>query len=129
MMRFRNFLFLGLICFVLACGEKKAGVPETRTSGTMTMLIDDSFAGLIDDQVQVFKSDYPDVTITQIKGSEGKILTNFLNDTTRFIIMSRMLTDQELKFYAQRKIPVNTDRFAIDGIALITNRNNIDTNI
>ncbi|RZL05733.1 MAG: phosphate ABC transporter substrate-binding protein, partial [Pedobacter sp.] len=118
-------MFLSVILF--SCNSEKN--VEQRTSGSVNILVDETVADIVDQEVEVFYSDYPDAKIKLIKGSESKILTNFLNDTTRVIVLSRTLTDQELKFYERRKIPVNIDRFAVDGIALITGKNNIDSNI
>jgi phosphate transport system substrate-binding protein len=39
------------------------------------------------------------------------------------------LNPKKKNYYKQKQFPIFTDRFAIDGIALITNASNIDTNI
>lgn len=125
---------LALVLLVLLFGacrrkDKKAAVKETRTSGTTTLLVDASFARILDDQIEVFKSDYPDAKVTTIPGNENQILPDFLNGKVQMIILSRMLTPNEENYYKQRQIPIYTDRFAIDGIALITNKANIDSTI
>jgi phosphate transport system substrate-binding protein len=115
----------------LSCRKKTKtpAVDETRTSGTTTLLVDESFSRILDAQIQVFKSDYPDATVKVISGNESKILPSFLNREVQMMILSRMLKPSELALFKQRQIVVYTDRFAIDGIALITRSNNIDTNI
>lgn len=124
------FLALSMVLFLFACSEQKTeGVKETRTSGTMTMLVDESIANIIDEEIKVFKSDYKNTKFTVINGSEGSIFSKFLNDSTRYIISTRVLSDQEEAVFKKRQIPVYTSRFAIDGIALITKNNSLDTNI
>jgi phosphate transport system substrate-binding protein len=122
-----------LLCLLtLVSCRKKAksnAVKETRTSGTTTLLVDESFARILDDQVMVFKSEYPNATITTIPGNENKILPTFRNGKVQMMILSRMLKPAEEAYYKRKQIPIFTDRFAIDGIALIINANNIDTNI
>ncbi|WP_113651130.1 PstS family phosphate ABC transporter substrate-binding protein [Pedobacter namyangjuensis] len=127
----RILAFALVVTTLLACnrGAKTDKVPETRTSGTTELLVDESFSRILDDQILVFKSDYPNTSIKTILGNENKILPDFLNGKIKMIILSRMLTEAEENYYKQRKTPVFTDRFAIDGIALITNKNNIDSNI
>jgi len=127
----RILAFALVVTTLLACnrGAKTDKVPETRTSGTTELLVDESFSRILDDQILVFKSDYPNSSIKTILGNENKILPDFLNGKVKMIILSRMLTEAEENYYKQRKTPVFTDRFAIDGIALITNKNNIDSNI
>jgi len=113
----------------LSCnrGKKNHSVTESRTSGKTTLLVDESFSRVLDDQIEVFADDYPNAKITTILGNEGKILPKFLNGDERMIILSRMLKPSEERYYKQKQIAIFTDRFAIDGIALITNSENIDT--
>ena len=108
-------------------GKKSNSIPESRTSGKTTLLVDESFSRVLDDQIEVFIDDYPNAKVTTILGNEAKILPKFLNGEQRMIILSRMLKPSEERYYKQKQIPIFTDRFAIDGIALITNNENIDT--
>jgi len=128
-MRKLSFVFILLALVACKRGTKKGAVVETRTSGTTTILVDESFDRVLDDQITVFKSDYPDATVTTILGNENKILPDLLNGKVQVIILSRMLKPAEEQYYSHKKIPIYTDRFAIDGIALITNVANIDSNI
>ncbi len=127
----RNLSFVFICLAFVACnrGAKKDKVIETRTSGTTELLVDESFARILDDQIMVFKSDYPDATVKTVLGNENKILPDFLNGKIKMVILSRMLKPDEERYYKQKQVPIYTDRFAIDGIALITNAANIDTNI
>ncbi len=120
-----------LVGILTACnrGKKDNKIPETRTSGTTKILVDESFARILDDQIAVFKSDYPDATVTTVVGNENKILPAFVNGEVKMIVLSRMLKPEEERYYKQKQFSIFTDRFAIDGIALITNANNLDTNI
>jgi len=128
----KNLSFIILLTVFMACKEKPKpteAVDETRTSGTVSMLVDESFSAVLADQIAVFKTDYPDSKFTVIEGNEQKIIPTFLNDSIRVIITSRMLTPEEDKLYRNRSIVPKTSRFAIDGIALITNKENLDSNI
>lgn len=128
----KNLSFILLLTALIACKPKPKpadAVEETRTSGTVTMLVDESFSEVLADQIEVFQSDYPDTKFTVTEGNEQRIIPTFLNDSVRVIILSRMLTPAEDKIYRSRSIVPKTSRFAIDGIALITNKDNLDTNI
>lgn len=126
-------LSLILLLFVFVSCKRKANkentVEQTRTSGSVKILVDESFSQVLADQIAVFKTDYPNATFNLVEGNENKIVPTFLNDSTRVIILSRMLRPDEDKMYRNRSIVPKTSRFAIDGIALITNAANIDTNI
>lgn len=126
-----------LLIFILfpilwnACKAKpqEDEVQETRTSGTTTILVDEAYADLINDQIEVFKGDYPATTVKVILGNENELLPKFISGEQKMIVMSRMLKPSEIIFYNRRKSPVYTDRFAVDGIALIVNRRNQDSTI
>ncbi len=127
--------FIGMVLMVVlfvSCKGKKDGQEKkevSRTVGELTMLVDESFHHIINDQIDVFKSDYPNVQFEIISGNERKILPTFLNDSVRVMVLSRMLTAEEENVFKKRQIPVFTSRFAIDGIALITNLNSPDSTI
>lgn len=124
----RNLGYLLLLVIFASCsGSNESG--QSRTSGTATLLVDETFGPIIEEQLNVFNDEYPDAKFTLIKGSENKIIPTFLNDSVRVLIASRILTPEEKKGYLNRGIQIKTSRFAIDGIALITNTDNIDSNI
>ncbi|MBB5439796.1 phosphate transport system substrate-binding protein [Pedobacter sp. AK017] len=126
----KNFSFILLLAVFAACKQKpKPAVEETRTSGSVKMLVDESFSEVLASQIEVFKTDYPDSKFTVTEGNEQQIIPTFLNDSVRVIILSRMLTADEDKIYRSRSIVPKTSRFGIDGIALITGKNEPDTNI
>ncbi|MEJ5961190.1 PstS family phosphate ABC transporter substrate-binding protein [Pedobacter immunditicola] len=109
--------------------SEEKGTEVSRTVGNATFLVDESFGNILDDQIEVFNSDYPEANLKVITGNENKILPTFLNDSTRVIVMSRVLSPEEEKTYSRRSIPVYTSRFAIDGIALITSNDNPDSTV
>jgi phosphate transport system substrate-binding protein len=127
----RNLILAFLVLSIVACSDssKKDAVVQTRTSGTVKILVDESFSSIIADQIEVFNSDYKGAKFTIFEGNENKIVPSFLNDSMGVIILSRRLRPDEEKIYRNRGIIPKTSRFAIDGIALITGKDNIDSNI
>ncbi|MFC3561526.1 PstS family phosphate ABC transporter substrate-binding protein [Pedobacter jamesrossensis] len=124
----RNTLTLLILLSLFSCKRKKVEeIKETRTSGTMKILVDETVAPLVQQEIDIFKIDYPQATFLTTFKPEEKIIPAFLNDSVRVIVLPRMLTKQEEKYYTQRNIRINTSRFAVDGIALITNQSNIDS--
>jgi len=117
-----------LLAFV-SCKRKvkTEAVKETRTSGTLKILVDESVGPIVQEQIGIFGLDYPQAKFETIIKPEERLLPAFLNDSVRVIVLPRMLTKQEEKYYNQRNIKINTSRFAVDGIALITNQDNIDS--
>ncbi|MEH3112147.1 PstS family phosphate ABC transporter substrate-binding protein [Pedobacter terrae] len=124
-------LIFCVLTLLLSCKRKNKAVvvKETRTSGTLKILVDESVGPIVQDQINIFSLDYPDAKFQATVKPEERLLPAFLNDSIRVIVLPRLLTKAEEKYYNQRQIKINTSRFAIDGIALITNRGNIDSTI
>lgn len=127
----KNLSFVFVFFVLFSCKNKKQPdvVEQTRTSGSVKILVDESFSSIIADQIEVFKSDYKNAEFTTIAGNENKIMPAFLNDSIRVIVSSRMLTPEEDKIYRSRSIVPKTSRFAIDGISLLTQKSDLDSNI
>lgn len=125
-----SYLSLLVFLFLFSCrSPKKNEVTQSRTTGETSILVDESFAQVLDAQIQVFSVEYPNATVKSILENENKIMPLFLNRKIKAAVLSRMLTDKEQKNYTSKGIIVYTDRFAIDGIALITNKENADSTI
>ncbi|MFW0714730.1 PstS family phosphate ABC transporter substrate-binding protein [Pedobacter sp. N23S346] len=127
----RNILFIFIVLTFISCKrkDKQAEVKETRTSGVLKMLVDESVSPIVQEQIDIFSLDYPQAKFQLTVKPEEKIIPAFLNDSVRVIVMPRLLTKAEEKYYTQRGIRINSTRFAVDGIALITNKDNIDSTI
>ncbi|NEU10361.1 phosphate ABC transporter substrate-binding protein [Flavihumibacter sp. R14] len=126
--RFKFFSFIGVALIVSACQNQQAAPTETTyTSGETSVIIDESFAPIIEDQSYVFEKHYPKSKLNRIYKPENEVLNLFLNDSVRVAVLSRELTADEAKRYQNKNIKLRVNRFAIDGIALITNRSNPDS--
>ncbi len=123
--------FISISSLLFSCKQKPKveEVRATRTAGATTILVDESYTRLVESQVAVFTSDYPDATVNLISGNENEILPKFVSGEVKMLVLSRLVKPTEEVFYKQRKSPIYVDRFAIDGIALIVNKNNPDSTI
>lgn len=127
----KNILLIFCVLAFVSCKrkDKADAVKETRTSGTLKILVDESVSPIVQEQIDIFSLDYPQAKFQTTVNAEQKLLPAFLNDSVRVIVLPRLLTKAEEKYYNQRHIRINTSRFAVDGIALITNKGNIDSTI
>jgi len=126
----KNSLSVVLICLLfISCnrGKKSKSLSDSRTSGEITVLVDESFSRVLDKQIQVFADDYPEAKVNTVLANEAKILPELYKGKRCVVILSRMLKPNEERYYKQKQIPIFTDRFAIDGIALIANVENADS--
>jgi phosphate transport system substrate-binding protein len=115
------FIFISSLFFVISsCQNNSGSVQQSYTSGFEQILVDESFAPIIEDQEYLFESTYPDAKLDLLLKSENELLNLFLNDSVQVAVLSRLLTPQETKHFEARNIKIRVNRFAIDGIALIT---------
>lgn len=111
-----------------SCKRKtKVSSQSTYTSGTSNILVDETFEPILDGALYVFKSAYPKANLIPIYKPEKELMKIFLNDSVRVAILSRELTKNEASYYENKSIKIRVNRFAIDGIALITSKSNIDS--
>lgn len=120
-------IFLILVLAACSGSSEKKVIQETRTSGHVRILVDESFADIIRDQIAVFRSDYKNANFFISEGNENKIIPAFLKDSARVLILSRMLRPEEDRAYRNKGIIPKISRFAIDGIALIVAKDDPDT--
>lgn len=114
--------FMGL----MACGDNNAPT-DTPTSGNINIAVDESFKPIIETQVSTFEGIYKNATIEATYESEGAVVRDLINDSTRIAVLSRELNAEErAAFEAKKRVPRAT-KIAIDAVALIVNRNNPDT--
>ena len=112
---------------VMIASCQNTETPNTLRTGKVNIVVDETFAPLIADQAYVFESTYTESKLNMIYRPENDVLKLFLTDSVRMAILSRELTSNEAKFYENKNIKLRVNRFAIDGLALIINRTNLDS--
>lgn len=100
---------------------------DTLTSGIAQIAVDESFAPIIEAEINVFESLNKEASIIPVYTSEQNVYKLLMDDSIRLIMGTRLLTDQEQAIIQERKQRIRTQKIAIDGIAVITHKNNQDT--
>lgn len=101
---------------------------DTTTSGVINISADESFKPVIDSQIKVFESQYPNAKINVSYKAEAECLKDLNNDSVRMVIVTRGLTQEEQDIledsltYTPAFGPV-----AFDAIAVVVNNNLKDT--
>lgn len=127
----KHFKIVSVVFFVIlfvTCNNKesKQANQDTFLKGKTTMLVDETLKPIVEDEVQVFESQY-EAKITIKAKSEAEIIQTMVKDSSSIAILSRTLSDKEIKIFQNKKITPRITPFAIDAIAFITNINNKDT--
>jgi phosphate transport system substrate-binding protein len=101
-------------------GSKTA--QETPTSGTIHISVDESFKPVIDSQIKVFESSFPDAHIIADYKPEAQCLKDLTTSGTRMILVTRGLTQAETDFYKDSfHLKPTWGVLAFDAIAVIVN--------
>lgn len=110
-----------------ACSQGPKQDVQSYTSGKEDILVDESFAPIVEDQTYVFESSYPDAKLNLILKSENAVINAFQQDEAQVAILSRELSAEERKHFENKKVRILINRFAVDGIALITHKSGKDS--
>lgn len=121
----------GLVVFVFLfamCNQKsKNESKETILKGSIDIVTDETIKPIVDDQAAVFEGTYYGAKITVKPKSEGELINDLLSQKAKVAVTARNLTKEELQKFEKSKINPRVTPFAIDAIALISNKSNNDT--
>jgi phosphate transport system substrate-binding protein len=127
-----RFCFLSiLLVLFFGCAENTSNtnnVAETTSSGTIRISVDESFQPVMMEQIKVFEASFPKAKIIAEYKSEADCFRDLQNDSTRMVIVSRGLTEEERKAY-KSKLSYNPIYavLAYDAIAVVVNNANADS--
>lgn len=121
---------LAALLLVAACKNepaKKEG-PDARLDKTLHMSIDESFEPVMREEIKVFESSYPDVTVVAEFKPESDCIRDLEKDSTKIVIISRELTRDETKHF-DKKISYKPEfaQLAKDAVAVVVNKNAADS--
>jgi|SRR5664279_838097 len=101
---------------------------ETPLSGTIRISVDESFKPVIDSQLKVFRSSFPDAKILVDYKPEAACLRDLYSDSVRMVIVTRGLTLPEERYFKDTaKTPAYSGILAYDAVALVVNNKSKDT--
>jgi phosphate transport system substrate-binding protein len=124
------FCWLTFSLLLTDCGGRSgnSAQQETPTSGTIHVSVDESFKPVIDSEIKVFNSSFPDAKILVDYKPEAECFRDLTRDSTRMIIVTRGLNASEESFYKDSVHFVPTfGILAYDAIAVIVNNDSKDT--
>jgi phosphate transport system substrate-binding protein len=119
-----------ILLFLFSCsGNKKQLRTDTYTSGFAVFVSDDCFTPVVEKEVAVFEGLNPDASLMPLFADEVKAVNMLLKDSVRLAVLARDLTDAEKRGIKANHKTLNprSQKIAIDGIALIINKENTDS--
>lgn len=108
--------------FSTGCGKVKRG---EYVKGAQSIYCDDGFKNVLEEEIDVFEYTYPGSSILAKYVSEEEAIAALVGDTTDAIISTHELTKDQIDYIrnTNRKV-VKTSCIAVDGVALIVNKDN-----
>lgn len=102
--------------------------PDTTGKGNIDISVDETYQPVIDEQLKVFDSSYPEARITVHYKSEAECFKDYFEGKARMILVTRDLTASEKEQLKQSKTIYPTSMsLARDAIAVIVNKESTDT--
>jgi phosphate transport system substrate-binding protein len=121
---------LGFLVLLMGCAEQQEKVltTDTPTKGTIRVSVDESFKPVIEEQLRVHKSSFPETDIIVSYKPESDCFRDLQNDSTRMVIVARGLTKTEASFFEnQLSYSPLYGVLAYDAVAVIVNNQSPDS--
>lgn len=101
--------------------EKKA---NSHTTGTTTIVCDNTFQNIMEQEIDVFEYQYPDAHILARYATQAEAFDSLMSLNTKTIIVSRDVTAREREILKSKQRNVRSIKIAVDAVALIVNPDN-----
>lgn len=122
MKQFLNILTgVSLMVFATSCGDEANKPTDTLSTGKMIISADETYKPIIEEQLRVFDSSYPDADITVHYKPESECIKDFMNDSVKLILITRELSADEKSVLESKKIVPTSLAVAKDAMAVIVN--------
>lgn len=121
-------IVFALVLLFTSCGNEDAkGPTDTLSTGTIDISVDETYRPIIEDQLRVFDSSFPEAHIRPHYKPEADCIKDFLNDSARLILITRDFSPDEKKFLEQKKVVPTALAVAKDAVAIVLNNSSSDT--
>lgn len=115
-------------CFAIAgCGPDPNVPTDTLTTGKVDISVDETYQPIIEQELKVFDSSYPEAHITAHYKSESDCIKDLLENKARIALVTRPLNAAELKYCTENSIAPSSLEIARDAVAVIVNPASPDT--
>jgi phosphate transport system substrate-binding protein len=117
-------------CGVVACGRSSGTGAEdasTPNTGTVGVAVDETFAPIMQAEVDTFAKLYPEAHVKMRVVPEEQVMLDLLNDEVKLAVVSRELNREEKALFDKQTIVPTITKVGIDGLAIIIHPTNPDS--
>src|SRR5205809_5317689 len=123
----KNILFaVAASMLTLSCDDTPKH-PDTLSKGVIDISADETYQPVIEEQLKVFDSSYPEAKITVHYKPEAECFKDYFEKKARIILVTRDLTKDEKTLCEQKQIWPSSLTLARDAVAVIVNNEAPDT--
>jgi phosphate transport system substrate-binding protein len=121
-----------LLLVVTGCGRGGSGKPakneDSCSGGEIFVAVDQSLQPVMEREVYTFGKIYKYTKVNAGYTTEAEAVNLLMTDSARIIVIPRQLTAEEHKFFTDKQLNPRTTHIAWDGVAVLLNNQNPDTN-
>ena len=130
--------FSAMVLFSWSCGSrtnadgtKMTEFHDEATYGACSVSADESYSLIMDAEKDAFEATYPDAHLKIVYKPEGELVKDLMRpgDSTRFIVISRDLNEEEKKFFDAKNSHPTVLKVAYDAVAIINNKANTNDSL
>lgn len=121
---------LGLGLFSVSCNNGKTVKEEnveTTQKGNISITVDESFKPVIEQELKVFDSSFPEATVRVQYKPENQCIEDLFKDSARLILTTRDISPQEKQTMLNNGVKVRSMAIAMDAIAVIVHPGSPDS--
>ena len=122
-----NIIFIILMSFLSISCDDAPKYPDTLGKGKIDVSADETYQPIIEEQLKVFDSSYPDAKVTIHYKPESECFKDYFEKKARIILVTRPLSKEEKALCEQKKIYPTSLALARDAVAVIVNNESPDT--
>ncbi len=115
-------IVLTAILVLASCSRHKP--TDSHTSGLAKIVCDESFANIVEQEIDVFEYTYPQASIMSYYVDETSAIDSLKSGATSLIVVSHELPDDLTKHLNNHDRRVHSLKIAVDAIAVIANNEN-----
>ena len=128
----RIFYFLTLYIFLsVSCkneSDKTVIQTDTPKKGTIYISVDESFRPVMEQEIKVYHSSYPETNIIASYKPEVECFKDLMKDSTRMIVVARGLSKDETAYFENKlSFQAQVALVAYDAVAVIVNIHSKDS--
>lgn len=124
MKRIGKFTLFVLACSIAFASCSRHKPTDSTTSGMTSIMCDESFANIMEQEVDVFEFTYPKASVIPFYVPEDAAIDSLVEGKTNFIVTSHELSKETTEYLNSINRHVKSQKIAVDAIAIIANNAN-----